>query len=340
MSLKDETMSRKEFSVAYSGSDRLANHSINVDTLAPALQAFGKLFEEANRKANGENADVKLSVISDFEHKCFNINFEIVLTFGEHVRPLIEVQSVKTAKEFLEWLGFLTAVVVADGSVVRDFLTFLRLRDGKKIQEVTKNIHNPRTSIVKIEGDNNAYTVNNLTLNLSDNPTALAAVKDMISPVGREGFETIEVRAGDSGIVTMLKDDTDRILASCLAGIEAVEDLDPDITISSAWLVVYAPVFDPDADKWRFRYEKEIVYVDVSETTIVQDTLLRGGVFMNDSYRVKLRIEMPRTIDGKSKRPIYKILEVLEFKPGPSNSFEISTIEMNLLGSDDDSDTK
>lgn len=74
-------MSRKEFSVAYSGKAREEDHSIDVESLAPALLAFGKLIREANSEANGKSATSKVFVISDFEHKCFNINFEVVLTY-------------------------------------------------------------------------------------------------------------------------------------------------------------------------------------------------------------------------------------------------------------------
>ena len=75
-------MSRKEFSVAYSGIGRSDDHSIDVETLAPALLAFGKLIREANRQTNGTSTTAKVLVVSDFEHKCFNINFEVVLTFS------------------------------------------------------------------------------------------------------------------------------------------------------------------------------------------------------------------------------------------------------------------
>ena len=69
-------MSRHGFSVAYDGKD--AEHSIDVESLAPALLAFGKLIREANVEFNGKRATAKVVVVSDFEHKCFNINFDVM----------------------------------------------------------------------------------------------------------------------------------------------------------------------------------------------------------------------------------------------------------------------
>ncbi len=49
--------------------------SMDVQSLGPALVAFGKLIREANFQINGKKTTVKVLVQSDFEHKCFNINF-------------------------------------------------------------------------------------------------------------------------------------------------------------------------------------------------------------------------------------------------------------------------
>ena len=40
MQSDEPEMSRKEFSVAYNGADRLSDHSIDIDLLAPALRAL------------------------------------------------------------------------------------------------------------------------------------------------------------------------------------------------------------------------------------------------------------------------------------------------------------
>ena len=111
MDHKVERMSRKEFSVAYDGPEKADDHTIDVDVLAPALLAFGRLIREANREVNGKAATAQVLVVSDFEHKCFNVNFDVVLSFYEQVRQLLGHQEVKDAKDILEWIGLIGAPV-------------------------------------------------------------------------------------------------------------------------------------------------------------------------------------------------------------------------------------
>jgi hypothetical protein len=67
-------VSKQEFSISYDG-EALAiagEHSIDVQTPAPALAAIGKLIREANSEFNGKRSTAKVLVVSDFEQKCFN----------------------------------------------------------------------------------------------------------------------------------------------------------------------------------------------------------------------------------------------------------------------------
>jgi hypothetical protein len=98
-------MSRQAFSIAYNGEGRRDVHSMDVEALAPALLAFGRLIREANTEINGKNATSKVLVTTDFENKCFFINFETILGIVRYVRSLLGDDSVKTAKEILEWIG-------------------------------------------------------------------------------------------------------------------------------------------------------------------------------------------------------------------------------------------
>jgi hypothetical protein len=82
-------VSKHEFSIAYDGEAPAAggDHSIDVQTLAPALLAFGKLIREANTEFNGERSTAKVRVVSDFEHRCFSINFEVAVDLPLNFHP-------------------------------------------------------------------------------------------------------------------------------------------------------------------------------------------------------------------------------------------------------------
>lgn len=319
----DETegmpMSRQEFSVAYDGSARLDDHSIDVRTLAPALMAFGKLLREANFEFNGKKATTKVLVVSDFEHKCFNINFELVLGWYEQIKNLLGLDEAKTAKEVLEWVG-LVKPAIAGASVAAGrmtYLQFLKWRKGREVVEEQTDSTPAGFISISIKGDGNKVEISPEILRLAKNPKALKATQDAFLPLGHEGFDTMRVSGGEiSPAETFKPNDVEDIIASCAKGIEESREVfDPEVEETPAWLSVYSPVYDENADKWRFRLGRETIYADISETTIAHDAMLRGGSFSDDAYQVVLEVTTPYDANGKPKDPSYKIKKVVRFVP-------------------------
>lgn len=306
-------MSRQEFSVAYAGEARVDDHSIDVQALAPALLAFGRLLREGNSTFNGKKATAKVLVVSDFEHKCFNINFELVVSFFEQAKSLLGLDVIKTAKEVLEWLGLLG--VGAGGHV--SYLKYLEWKKGRDVVEEKSDLDEAGIVKVTIKGDNNSVHVHNDVLKLSKNPKALRATKDAFLPLGQDGFETMRVSGKDAVMFDEFTPKAvDHIVASCNTGIdEAKEEPEPDVEVTSAWLSVYSPVYDTKAENWRFRLGRDIVYADITATRIAEEALTRGGALSEDSYNVRLEVTTPFDTQGKPKSPTYKILDVLRFAP-------------------------
>ena len=191
-------VSRHDFSIAYDG-DLLAGsagHSIDVQSLAPALLAFGKLIREANTEFNGKNSTAKVLVVSDFDHKCFNINFEVVLSLFAQLKTLLSSEPVKTAKDVLEWLGLLGA---PPGIVGLSFLGYLKWKNGRKVVEAKPLIDADHAGVVevRVEGDSNSIQINNHVYGLSENSRALRATRDAFLPLGQDGYDKVKVREGD-----------------------------------------------------------------------------------------------------------------------------------------------
>lgn len=313
-------MSRQQFSVAYDGTARIYNHSIDVAALAPALMAFGRLLREANAEFNGKKASAKVLVVSDFEHKCFNINFELIVGLYEQVKQLLGLDEAKTAKEVLEWVGLLKTPLIAGGSVAVgriSFLKFLQWRKGRNIIE-EKTDSNPDGLIkVSIVGDHNVVTVSPEILRLAKNPKALRATQDAFLPLGHDNFDTMRVSGNDGFEAESFRpEEVQDIAASCVKGLEESKEIhEPDVEETPAWLSVYSPVYDTKADNWRFRLGRETIYADISETTIAQDALERGGALSQDAYQVILEVTTTYDTQGKAKQPSYKIKKVVRFVP-------------------------
>ncbi|MDP2409727.1 MAG: hypothetical protein Q8M26_05520 [Pseudolabrys sp.] len=314
---KGPAMSRHEFSVAYLGKDRGDDHSIDVQTLAPALLAFGRLLREANSEFNGKKSTAKVLVVSDFEHKCFNINFELVVGLYEQVRQLLSTEQAQSAKNVLEWVGILGG---PPATVAGTYLAYLKWRRGRKIESVTPLIDSDRTGTVevRIQGDDATVHVHQHIYNLAENPKALRATRDALLPLGQEGFDTVQLKEGDVVVDEIKDDDVEHIVASCNVGIEETKETEPEVEVTPAWLSVYSPVYDERAPSWRFRLGKDVIYADISETNIAHEALERGGAMVEDAYQVKLEITTEIDSAGKKGEPSYKVLEVIRFVPaGP-----------------------
>ena len=123
------------------------------------------------------------------------------------------------------------------------------------------------------------------------------------------------MRGGDRDVapVTMSVHDFVSIKKSCESVISGGK-ISNDPQVVTAHLRVYSPVFDANAEKWRFSYGDQRIYADISETSIAEDALARGGAFTYDIYKVRMSITEYLTPNGNFRNE-YKILEVLEYDP-------------------------
>jgi len=130
-----EEQNRERFQVAYIGDDD-NDHSMDVETLAPALLAFGKLIRTANADLNRDRTKMKVLVDSEFEHKCFLINFETLQTILDTVKDFLNDEGVKHAADVLQKVG------VTAGTTAAGLFGYLKWRNGRKVEsavEVSKS---------------------------------------------------------------------------------------------------------------------------------------------------------------------------------------------------------
>ena len=317
-------MSKVRFQVAYDGPG-LAEHGMDVYALAPALLAFGDLVREANTQINGDRAKVNVLVTEDFEHICFNINFEVIQTVFEQIKTLIEQDDVTTAKDILEWLG------IIGGPTLIGLLAYLKVRRGRKIDSVTEiQAKDEGGNIsIKFEGDQNSVVVHQNVYQMGENPKIRSAAARVLDPLEQEGIDRMEIRQEGEPVREIDKESASDIRRSCAAQIGEEESFEPQIL--TAHLKVYSPVFEENVDKWRFDYGGKTIYADITETDIASNALQRGYVAVGDLYRVRLQITEHKTEAGQFRND-YKILEVIKF---------VSTIhseQITFLGQLDEDD--
>ncbi len=305
--MAESEQNRERFQVAYVGDDD-NNHSMDVETLAPVLIAFGKLIRAANSELNQNRATMKVLVDSEFEHKCFLINFETLQTILNTVKDFLNDEGVKHAADVLQKVG------VTAGSAAAGLFGYLKWRNGRKVESVQEVNNSPGAVVIKIEGEGHTLQMGKDVFRLSQNPEVLEAVEGTLAPIKDHGeARAIEFRKDDKPVVAYRENDVKAIIASCEdpGGAEPEEREEEKPKVVTAVLYAHGPVFDVKAPNWRFLYRKKAIYADIRETKIAKDAVKRGGSFMNDRYKVKMEVT-PAT---DKVEPRYKIIEVLEFTP-------------------------
>jgi hypothetical protein len=300
---------RQRFQVAYVGEDA-HDHSMDVEALGPALLGFGKLIRTANAELNRDRATVRVLVDSEFEHKCFLINFETFQTILDQIKDFLNDEGVKKAGDILQKLG------VLGGTVTTGVFGYLRWRNGRKVESVQEVKDSPGAVVIKLEGTGHTLQIDKDVLRLAQNPDVLEAVEGTLTPIkDYKEARAIEFRQDDKPLSVFRKEDVEAIIASCEdpGGVDPPDDPDEGKPKTvTATLYSHGPVFDTKAPNWRFMYRKKPIYADIKGTRIAKDAVKRGGSFMNDRYKVKMEITPPATEDGT---PHYKIIEVLDFTP-------------------------
>jgi len=299
-------MSRQVFQVAYDGKQFDA-HSMDIQDLAPALLSFGKMVREANAQLNAKRATVKVLVTSDFEHKCFNISFEVVQTILHQITTLLQSEEVKTARSILVDLG------VIGGSSGLGLLGYLKWKKSNKVESIRDS---DRRGIVVVQlGNGNIANVSQDAIELAGNPKIRSALEGVLAPLGTDGIQKIVFKEGDSEFTSLDDEGAKELLAAfALTDILVPVVQDELADTVTAWLRVYSPVYDERADKWRFYYGENPIYADIADTTIAHDAIARGGALVNDLYKVKMEVRQHVTAGG-NVRLDYKIIDVLDFKP-------------------------
>ena len=299
-------MSKMQIQVAYE-SDDPAVHTMDVEQLAPSLLAIGNLCKRANAIVNGDGATVRVLVESDFEHKCFLINFQIVQDIYSHVQSLLHNHEVKTAKEILEWLGLVEFTIGGFG-----LFAYWKEKRGRPIESIETS---DKDGTVKLtfKGDNNSVTVNQYVYQLSQDQTVVASAKSVLLPTQSPGISSVDFKSKGRNITSITKSEAAEIISNETSAIP-LEDTQLAPQVIDARLTIYAPVFSQESHIWKFVYGGKIISVDISNSGIAEDLLRRGEVKIGDAYLVKLEVTEHQTDKG-SFRNRYHAISYSQFLP-------------------------
>ena len=303
-------MSKAEFSIAYDG-PALANHTMDVHALGPALLAIGDMCREAHRVINGKDgAEVKVHVKATSEG-CFNIVLELVQAY-KMVADLVRDQEVSTAKDIVEWLGL--GALPATG-----LFAYIKWKRARKLvaQEPVRDGGKGTTYNITVEGEGNTVIViPGQVQQLASDPRVRAAQRRTLSPLNDDGIEEFQVRQGRKTVFTVSKEELRKGYFDI-----SQEDVGQEETINEpqtyeAILLLRSPVFEQDK-KWQFYYGEQRISATLLDTDFVKRVFMSGERFgVGDRFRVRLCLSQVLLPNGKIRND-YEIIKVIETTEGP-----------------------
>lgn len=291
-----EEMRKEQLDIIYDG-ELLREGLMDVRDLAPALLSFGELCQGSNRVLNGDKARVSVHVKAGIERGSFELGIVLDQSLLRQAFDLFR----STTTIFTP--GEIVTILFSGGGLV----PFLRWAMGRRIEEATPREDNKVE--LTVEGD--TFIANQNVYNLILDEGVRKALHKTLWPLEKEGIDSLEVRREQVTLERIVKEET-----KYFAPPESEEDEELEPQTMDVALTIYSPVFDPSSTTWRFYLGDEVIRVDMGETTIPQDTINRGSVNIADVYKVKLQMTQRRTPTGRFKSD-YKIIELLEFMPGP-----------------------
>lgn len=169
----------------------LADHSMDVADLAPALLALSDLLKIANTYANGDRAGVKVKVNADLKQKCFQLNIELSQTLWEQAKLLLADEDVVAVERIAAWVGIISGVASFTGWSLFRLIKFLR---GKQVESVTViKIEDGRNMVeIRVIGEADTIVIEQPVYELYANSAARKKAVEVMAPLRTEGYETLE----------------------------------------------------------------------------------------------------------------------------------------------------
>ncbi|MGE0284481.1 MAG: hypothetical protein AB7P20_28235 [Rhizobiaceae bacterium] len=186
----------------------LGGHEMDVRDLAPALLALADIVQFANKKFNGDAAEMRVLVNADVEQKCFMLDLSVVQSLLEQARGFFGSDGVKTAKEIAEWIG-----LIGGGSIgLFQFMKLIRRRGeaGTKFEVDQQN----GSTTVTITGDGNTIVVPVQTYQLAQEKYVVDRAKEVLKPLEKAGIDSLAFVEGETPVFKVDDAEAGEILAT------------------------------------------------------------------------------------------------------------------------------
>ena len=217
-------MSETTFTLAYDGPS-LADHTMDVADLAPALVALSQFMKSAARLSQGEDFQIVVRAKA-LEAGSFQIVLDVS---GSFASQMVDLLAGRTVTAIANLLG------IAGGAL--GLITWIAGRKVRRLRPSRKGY-----TVIELE-DGVELEVAESEARLALDPPARAALEKVIEPLEKEGIDTVAFKM-PSGTVTVTEADMDAFKAVVHAGDEILETTAPMV------FSIVSLSFQP-GNKWR-----------------------------------------------------------------------------------------
>jgi hypothetical protein len=283
---------------------------IDVFKLAPTLLAFGELIQESNQLLNPSGRQVGVNV-KPFRQGSFVIDLTVFPhTHLQQFLDLLNSKPLDDIKKILEWIGIITGGAISAIHAIK----FLK---GKP-----KSVGEIAPGEFRYTADDKSITVNLPVHQLLSSASITANIYRVYASPLEELQQVTDVRTYLDGepksacIITRNEAPAIKDFVSAPLSANPQESIKESLQ-KDVWLNPKRGAFDGDGKEWSFRRGDEIVVASIRD----KDFLARC---MNGEYRLNHSdllivdlLERQRVIGTQVMRPIYEIIVVSSYIPGP-----------------------
>lgn len=269
----------------------VAEGTMDVYTLAPALISFGDMAKEVNRIVNGPKQDIKINIQSDFKHGSFGINFEMVISLIDQAKSLFNTQ---------------TLLVGAGGvaSFITIFWGMKKFLRGQRPKEIIKIDQSTNINIININGETLEVPIQieKAINNKKINDALDGVVSRPLQDTGIESVELFDIKAEKRETVTSEE----------AIYFEAQEsEIEKELPPSTRTMGVTIHTLPWATNRWRFNVSGAVKWLEISDEVFLQRVRSRKESFRSgDILKVNIFTEQI-IIDGElqTKETITKVIK-------------------------------
>jgi hypothetical protein len=287
----------QSFWIKYDG-EALADHTIDVEDLAPALLALPTLIQESDRIVNNGDSKISVRVMAPAAGS-FEVWFSVAREGDDRAVDFFSspgVSALTNATSLLWWGTATTASLVA-------FVRFMKGQEATKVTPIDERL-------VEIETDAGRMKIPTSVWELYQSTRIRAAFYQILKPLEKEGIDKVEFNSSTGQTAEVIKDEA-QYYSPKSERVESLEEIAPRETFVNVVLLWFR-----DGNKWRFSEGGNEWWAEIKDQDFIE-SLLKGEQTISANDFLKVLVKQTQTRVGSIIHSDYEILKVMNHQKVP-----------------------